>query len=147
MKLSSPTFDHNGPLSTDATCTGKGVSPTLRIQEVPTGAVSLALIMHDPDAPRGDFTHWLLWNIPPTTTEIPENAVEPTVPTGTNDYPTQTYGPACPPAGTGLHHYVFELYAVDTMLDVPAGSDRKTLQTALQGHILATTELVGTVTA
>ena len=145
MKLSSPAFQDTQPLPVDATCKGKAVSPALAIQDVPDGTVSLAIIMHDPDAPRGDFAHWLVWNIPPAITEIPEGAVVRGSSLGTNDYPDQTYGPACPPAGSGLHHYVFELYALDKLLEIPAGSDRAAVEAALQGHALAQTRLTGTV--
>jgi Raf kinase inhibitor-like YbhB/YbcL family protein len=145
MKLTSPAFAPDKQLPVDATCGGQAISPALSIGEVPVGTVSLALIMHDPDGINGDFTHWLVWNIPSNTTELPEGQSPQGAIIGTNDYAKTAYGPACPPPGSGLHHYVFELYAVDTMPDVPAGANRIALEHALQGHTLATTQLIGTV--
>src|SRR5688572_15531092 len=146
MQLTSTAFDNGSTLPTDYTCKGKGVNPPLSIHNVPAGTKSLALIMHDPDAIGGrDFLHWSVWNMLPTTSVIEENYLPAEATPGTNDYPTQSYGPACPPAGTGLHHYVFDLYALDSLLDLPAGADRASLEAAMDGHILTTAQLVGTV--
>jgi Raf kinase inhibitor-like YbhB/YbcL family protein len=147
MKLTSPAFQDNTSLSVDATCHGRAVHPTLVIADVPQNAQSLALVMHDPDGVSGDFTHWLVWNMPATTTTIPEGQLDAQALQGTNDYPTQTYGPACPPPGTGLHHYIFVLYALDSSLELPPGTNRKTLEAAIQGHVLAQAQLTGTVQA
>ena len=148
MQLNSRTFPTNANLPNDYTCKGRAVSPPLSIAGVPEGAQSLALIMHDPDAIGGrDFLHWSVWNITPDVTEIDEGHLPPGAIQGTNDYPTQTYGPACPPSGSGLHHYIFDLYALDVVLDLPAGASRQELETAISGHILGTAQLVGTVAA
>lgn len=148
MQLSSPAFQTNTALPLDYTCKGKAVSPQLTISDVPEDAHSLVLIMHDPDAVGGkDFLHWAVWNITPETTEIAENSVPPAAVQGTNDYPGQTYGPACPPAGSGLHHYTFDLYALDISLDLPNGSPREELEIAMQEHILARAQLIGTLRA
>ena len=146
MLLASPAFQHNTPLPVDYTCKGKGISPPLTISDVPAGTKSLALIMHDPDAIGGqDFLHWAVWNITPDVTEIGEGKIPVGALQGTNDYPGATYGPACPPAGSGLHRYTFELYALDVQLNLPDGTDRATLETAMKGHSIATVQLVGTV--
>ncbi len=146
MLLTSPAFQSNSTLPNDYTCKGRAVSPPLMISQVPDGARSLVLIAHDPDAIGGrDFLHWSVWNIPPSTAAIEEGALPAGATQGTNDYPTQNYGPACPPAGSGLHHYIFDLYALDTVLDLPAGASRQELESAMGGHTLATAQLVGTV--
>ena len=146
MQLTSTAFANNSTLPIDYTCKGQGISPPLTISDVPEGAASLAIIMHDPDAIGGrDFLHWAVWNIPPTTSQIAEDSVPNGGVQGTNDYPNQIYGPACPPSGSGLHHYVFDLYALDITLDLPAGANRQELEKTLQGHAIATAQLVGTV--
>jgi Raf kinase inhibitor-like YbhB/YbcL family protein len=146
MQLTSDAFQDGGTLPTDYTCKGKGISPPLTISDVPEGTASLALIMHDPDAIGGrDFLHWILWNIPPDTKTIPEGQVPAAANQGINDYPDASYGPACPPAGSGLHHYVFDLYALNTTLDLSAKATRKEVENAIAGHTLATARLVGTV--
>ena len=146
MQLTSPAFKTNGPLPVDYTCQGRGVSPPLAISGVPSGAQSLAIIMHDPDAVGGrNFLHWSVWGIAPNTTVISENSIPKGATVGTNDYPKTGYGPACPPAGTGAHHYTFDLYALDTPLLLPEGADRKTLEDTIKGHIISTAQLIGIV--
>ena len=146
MLLASPAFQHNAALPVDYTCKGKGISPPFTISDVPAGAKSLALIMHDPDAVGGrDFLHWAVWNITPDIGDIGEGKIPVGALQGTNDYPNVSYGPACPPADTGLHHYTFELYALDTPINLPDGTDRSTLEAVLKDHIIATAQLVGTV--
>lgn len=146
MQLTSAAFQNGAALPADYTCKGRGVSPPLAIADVPEGAQSLALIMHDPDAVGGrDFLHWAVWNLTPDTARIDEGRLPAGAVQGTNDYPNQVYGPACPPAGSGLHRYVFDLYALDTVLDLPAGASRQELEAAIDGHTLATAQLVGTV--
>lgn len=148
MELTSPAFTNNSPLPQDATCKGKGVNPPLQINGAPQGTQSLALVMHDPDAVGGqDFLHWLLWNITPDTTDIGQDTVPSGAAQGTNDYRRAQYGPACPPPGTGLHHYTFDLYALDAQLELPPGTERQTLEEALKPHTLATAQLIGTVQA
>lgn len=146
MQLTSPSFKHNNPLPLDCTCKGRGVNPPLTVSDVPSSTKSLALIMHDPDAVGGqDFLHWSLWGISPDTPVIAENSVPKQAIQGMNDYPNVAYGPACPPPGTGTHRYVFDLYALDTALELPEGTDRQTLEETLKGHILATAQLIGIV--
>ena len=146
MQLTSSAFVHNTQLPTDYTCKGRAVSPPLTISDAPTGTQSFALIMHDPDAVGGhDFLHWSVWNIPAGTTTIAQATLPHGSLQGTNDYPTVAYGPACPPAGTGMHHYIFDLYALDISLALPEGADRKALETAIKDHTLATAHLIGIV--
>jgi Raf kinase inhibitor-like YbhB/YbcL family protein len=148
MQLTSPAFQNNSPLPADYTCHGRGVNPPLAVTGVPGAAQSLAIIMHDPDAIGGqDFLHWAIWNIDPKTAVIAEASLPKNAHQGMNDYPKVAYGPACPPAGSGLHHYTFDLYALDAPVLLPDGADRKTLEDAIKDHVMATAQLVGIVQA
>lgn len=140
MKLSSPAFENEGVIPAEYTCDGKNISPPLIISDVPENAKSLALIMDDPDAPFGTFVHWLIWNIPPNTTNIPEGG-NISYPQGKNDFRKQGYGGPCPPFGT--HRYFFKLYALDTLLDLEEGAKKKDLLKAMSGHIIEETQLIG----
>ncbi len=139
--LSSTAFRHNELIPAQYTCDGRDVNPPLRIDHVPAGAKSLALIVDDPDAPRGTWVHWVLWNISPDTKEIGEHAVPAGAFQGTNDFRKKAYGGPCPPSGT--HRYFFKLYALDTILSLGPGADKAGLEKAMKGHILGHTELIG----
>ncbi len=141
MKLVSSAFSQNQAIPAKYTCKGKDVSPPLSFSNVPDGAASLALIVDDPDAPRGVFDHWIVWNITPDTKELKEGASVPKQ--GINGYGEQRYKGPCPPPGAA-HRYRFKLYALNILLDLPEGSTKAQLEEAMQGHILAQTELVGT---
>ena len=141
FKLSSPVFIASGDIPKIYTCDGLDVNPPLLISGVPEAAKSLALIVDDPDAPFGDFTHWILWNIAPDTAEIKENSVPPEVVEGTTDFERSGWGGPCPPSGT--HRYRFKLYALDITLDLPVSARKKELEAAMHGHILDQTVLVG----
>jgi Raf kinase inhibitor-like YbhB/YbcL family protein len=146
IQLQSSAFKDGGPIPKLYTCDGKDVSPPLSWTGVPEAAKSLALICDDPDAPRGTWTHWMTFNIPPDTRELPEGVPpEPrwgAATQGKNDFGKPGYGGPCPPRGT--HHYIFRLYALDTTLD-PASADTKDrLIQAMRDHILAEGRLVGT---
>lgn len=145
FKLASDAFIDGATIPALYTCKGKNISPPLTITNIPNGAKSLALIMHDPDAPNGDFTHWLVWNISPGVTKIAENSVPPDSVQGTTSFGGQKYGGPCPPSGT--HHYIFDLYALNTTLDLSARANRQDLQSALAGRIIAETKLTGIVSA
>ena len=119
------------------------MSPPLRIAGVPKAAKSLVLIVDDPDAPGGLFSHWLIWNINPTLTEIARGSVPSGAVEGTNDFGNRGYGAPCPPSGA--HRYFFRVLALDQKLAVKAGSKRAQLDQALRGHILAQGELMGRV--
>ncbi len=103
------------------------------------------LIVHDPDAPVGDWTHWLLWNIPPHTTDIAEGTVPTGVTEGLTDYGQANWGGPAPPSG--VHHYIFDLYALDTTLDLPTTTKHEHLDDAIQDHILEQCQLTGTFAA
>ncbi len=141
MKLNSTAFDNNQFIPAKYTCDGDNVNPPLIISAIPAETKSLVLVVDDPDAPAGDWVHWLLWNISPTTSEIVENSVPEGAVVGLTDFGENKYGGPCPPSGT--HHYQFKLYALDTMLDLPTSTRKSQLESALQGHILEQTLLIG----
>jgi Raf kinase inhibitor-like YbhB/YbcL family protein len=143
MQLTSDLFAHQSPIPDDYTCKGKDLSPSLRIADPPAGTKSLVLVLHDPDAPKGDFLHWTVWNIPPTTFLVKENSVPDSATQGMNDFGKVGYGGPCPPSGT--HRYVFELYALNTLLDLPAGASAADLQAAMESHVLEKAGLTGLV--
>ncbi len=140
MKLTSSAFANNQPIPSEYTCDGDDLSPPLSISDVPTNAKSLAFVMDDPDAPVGTWDHWVVFNIPLSTREIPKGT-EPDGIAGKNSWGRTGYGGPCPPSGT--HRYFFKLYALDTTLNLPQGSTKKDLERAMQGHIIAKAELVG----
>jgi Raf kinase inhibitor-like YbhB/YbcL family protein len=130
------------------TCDGADVSPALSWSDAPAGTQSFALIADDPDAPVGTWTHWVLWNIPATSTALPEavaSAGESAdgLRQGRNDFHRIGYGGPCPPPGKP-HRYFFKLYALDAKLDVKAGNGRSDLERAMKGHVLSQTEWMGT---
>ena len=141
FSLTSSVFQNNESIPSKYTCDAENVSPALMISGVPAGAKSLALIMHDPDAPReGGFTHWVRFNIPPQTTEISE-ATEPEGIAGAGGSGKGGYVGPCPPSGE--HRYFFYLYALNAELTLPVGATKAEVEAAMQGHILAGTELIG----
>ena len=145
MELTSQAFAPNQPIPPAYTHTGAGISPPLAIANAPAGTQSLALIMHDPDAPHGDFIHWVLWNISGSATLLPENHLPAGALQGKNDFDTIGYGPPAPPSGT--HRYVFDLYALNMQLPLPAGATADQLRMIMEDHIVGTAQLVGTVSA
>ncbi len=139
MKITSPAFANNDHIPEKFTCKGENINPQLNFLDVPSPAKSLALIMHDPDAPRpGGFTHWVVYNIPPDTAGVPENS-KPLGMEAKNDTGQSGYVGPCPP--TGMHRYYFYLYVLDKMLDNI--SDKASLEQAMKGHILEQAELIG----
>jgi len=141
LQLTSQAFTHSGMIPQEYTCDGADGSPPLTIRNVPAKSRSLALIVDDPDAPRGTWVHWVVWNIGPDTTETPANSVPRGALQGTNDFGKQSYGGPCPPSGT--HRYFFKLYALDISLTLKAGATKVQLEEAMKGHILEKTELLG----
>lgn len=146
MQLKSANFNANSPMPEKYTCQGEGISPDLSWDAPPAEARSLTLIVDDPDAPNGTFVHWVLYDLPPDVRQLPE-AIEPKPilnqggVQGKNDFGSYGYGAACPPNGT--HRYVFKLYALDMILDLPPGATKAEVLQAMQSHILAGGELVG----
>lgn len=146
LKVTSPAFEHNGMIPPKYTADGEDVSPPLAWSGVPEGTQSLALICDDPDAPMGTWVHWLMWNIPPEMTGMDENnPPDAQLLNGalqwTTDIGQTGYGGPAPPSGT--HRYFFKVYALDTMLNLPAGATKLELEKVMTGHILAKSELVG----
>lgn len=145
MELSSPAFANNTEMPATYTCKGVGASPPLTISGIPTGTQSLVLIVNDPDAPSGNFTHWAVWNISSTTTVIKENSLPAGALQGQNDAKSVGYTPPCPPSGT--HRYFFKLYALNRQLTLDAGAHAYALTANLEGHVLAKAQLIGLATA
>lgn len=148
MQLLSLSFTAGGPIPVRYTCEGENLSPEFAWKDVPGGTQSFAFIVHDPDAPRaGGFSHWVLYNIPAETVHlqpgVPEDEEVPGTGTqGTNDNGEIGYTGPCPPSG--MHHYYFRLFALDGKLRLRPGATHDELTRAMEGHILARTELVGT---
>jgi hypothetical protein len=146
--LKSTAFANGGEIPKRFACDGADLSPALAWDEVPAGALSLALIADDPDAPMGTWTHWIVWNIPAKAAALPEGApraelLDNGARQGRNDFKRLGYGGPCPPPGKP-HRYFFKLYALDTRLDVKAGAGRNELEQAMKRHILSQTEWMGT---
>jgi Raf kinase inhibitor-like YbhB/YbcL family protein len=140
MKITSSAFQEGANIPSQFTCDGAGTSPPLQIADIPSEAKSLALIVDDPDAPSGLFTHWMVWNIPPQTSAVGEGNTPKGV-QGTNDFGKSGYGGPCPPSGT--HRYYFKIFALDRELDLPFGAKRGQVDAAMKGHVVAQGELMG----
>ena len=140
MKITSSAFQEGGNIPSKFTCDGGDSSPPLQIAEIPSSAKSLALIVDDPDAPSGLFTHWVVWNISPQTNGIAEGTAPKGV-QGTSDFGKSGYGGPCPPSGT--HRYYFKVFALDRELNLPSDSKRNQLDAAIKGHVVAQGELMG----
>ena len=143
LTLSAPAFAQGKPIPATYAFAGKNISPELRIENVPANAKSLAVIVDDPDAPVGLWTHWLVWNLPATTVSIPEGKLPNEAREGKNSSGHVRYDGPAPPAGTGVHRYFFRLYALDANLSISTGSDRAALLAAMQGHIIGIAETYG----
>jgi Raf kinase inhibitor-like YbhB/YbcL family protein len=146
--LKATAFPNGGVIPKKYTCDGADLSPALSWDDAPAGTQSLALIVDDPDAPMGTWTHWLIWNIPAKATLLPEdtpkmNLLDNGARQGGNDFRRIGYGGPCPPPGKP-HRYFFKLYALDARLEVKAGAVRSELEPALQPHILAQAQWMGT---
>ena len=151
LTLTSPAFTHNGAMPARLTCDGQDLSPELRWSGLPADTKSLALIVDDPDAPdpaapRMTWVHWVLYNIPPTATSLAEAVAPGALPAGTrqglNDWGRTGYGGPCPPIGR--HRYFHKLYSLDAVLPDLGKPVKAALEQAMKGHVLASTELVGT---
>ncbi len=147
LGLTSAAFKEGGPIPSRYTCDGQDVSPPLSWTQPPAGTKSLALISDDPDAPGKTWVHWVVYNLPPSARELPEAVrAEQELPDGTRqgttDFGRIGYGGPCPPSGT--HRYFFTLYALDAALSLPPGATKQHVEAAMQGHILAHTQLIGT---
>jgi Raf kinase inhibitor-like YbhB/YbcL family protein len=141
MKITSPEFGSMEEIPTKFTCDGKGISPALDIAEVPEGAESLVLILDDPDAPRGTFVHWVVFNIDPTTEAIPEGDAPADAVEAANSAGKRGYVPPCPPSGT--HRYFFKLFALDTAVEFITADQ---LLHRVKEHVIEESELVAVYT-
>jgi len=144
IPVKSASFDASASIPAQYTCEGRDVSPPLSWAAGPAGTAGYALVMDDPDAPAGTWTHWVAWNIP--RTELAEDvARERRLPDGTcqgkNSWGKVGYGGPCPPSGQ--HRYFFRVFALDRTLELPASADEEDLRAAMRGHVLAEGELVG----
>jgi Raf kinase inhibitor-like YbhB/YbcL family protein len=144
VKLTSTAFATGQPIPKKYTCQGVDLSPKLSWSDPPAGTRSLALIVDDPDAPAGVWTHWVLWGMSPETREIPEGGPIPRgAQEGMNDFKRSGWGGPCPPPGPA-HRYSFRLYALDATLDGLSRPTRSQLLSAIEGHIVSQSELTGT---
>lgn len=146
MILSSPAFLNLGSIPTKYTCQGEGIHPPLEIHDVPEDTASLALLVDDPDAPNGTYTHWMVWNIDPTTVQIPEGEAPSGATEGMNSAGMKGWTPPCPPADTGVHHYRFLLWALKEEIQVPDTVTHGQFEEAMKDIELARAELVGMYT-
>jgi Raf kinase inhibitor-like YbhB/YbcL family protein len=140
--LQSSAFENAQAIPSRHSCEGEDLSPPLRWSNVPEGTRSLALVVDDPDAPGGVFTHWIAWGLDPGADGLGEGEAAPSE--GQNDFGTTGYRGPCPPPGHGRHRYVFRLYALDAEPELAAGAAKDELEQAIGGHVLTTAELVGT---
>ena len=151
LTIASDTFADGGEIPAQYTCQGEDISPALTWSGAPDGTKSLALIVDDPDAPdpaapRMTWVHWVLYNLPPDSIGLDENLSPDKLPAGTlqgkNDWQRTGYGGPCPPIGR--HRYFHKLYALDTVLPNLGEPDKATLENAMEGHVLAEAQIVGT---
>lgn len=146
IKIESSAFKYGEFIPVKYTCDGENVSPPLKWSGAPANTKSLALISDDPDAPIGDWVHWVMYNIPPNVFKLEEKIPADKILQngaihGLNDFRKFGYGGPCPPSG--VHRYFFKIYALDTMLDLPPGATKKQLLEAMKNHIIAQGELMG----
>jgi Raf kinase inhibitor-like YbhB/YbcL family protein len=150
MTITSPAFEQEGQVPSKYTCEGDDISPPLAWDGVPGGTKSLVLIIDDPDAPDPKapqlvWVHWVVYNMPPDTKSLPENASKAGLPQGAalgvNDFKKTNYGGPCPPVGR--HRYFHKLYALDITLDLRKAT-KPEIELAMKGHVLADAELIGT---
>ncbi len=147
LKVQSSAFTEGSSIPAKHTCDGADVSPAVSWFGVPAEAKSLALICHDPDAPAGDWVHWVLFDLPSSLTQLPEGVPKEAElkgggRQGMNDFSRIGYNGPCPPRGPA-HRYYFTLYALDKMLGLPAKATRDEVLRAAKGHVLAEAQLMG----
>ena len=153
LQITSTAFAEGQPIPQKYTCQGSDVSPPLKWTGTPANTKSLALISDDPDAPdprapKMTWVHWVLYDLPATTSELAENVAKTATlangaKQGMTDFKRVGYGGPCPPPG-GAHRYFFKLYALDTVLDLKPGATKPDLLKAMEGHVLSHGELIGT---
>ena len=141
MKITSKAFESSRSIPKKYTCRGEDVNPPLEFQEISKDAKSLVLIVDDPDASMGTWSHWIVWNIKPDIGGIDENGMPENSIAGSNDFGKNDYGGPCPPSGT--HRYFFRIYALDELLGLEPSANRTDLERAMSGHVMDYGELVG----
>lgn len=141
MKLATNAFENNERFDPKYTCDAENISPSITFFTVPVEARSLALIVEDPDSPTGNFTHWVLFNINPLINGFEENNIPDGAIEGVNDFGEPKYGGPCP--NSGVHKYVFKLYALDKKLELKRGATKQEVQEAMKGHIIEDTQIIG----
>lgn len=143
IKVTSPAFVHEGMIPARYTCDGDDAAPEVAWKNLPEKTKTLALICDDPDAPRGTWVHWVVYDIPATDTSFSAKTPDDKQPFvfGKNSWGKTAYGGPCPPSGT--HRYYFKLYALDTSLKLKPGATKEELLKAMEGHVLAQGELMG----
>jgi Raf kinase inhibitor-like YbhB/YbcL family protein len=151
MKVISSAFGANQTIPQVHTCEGADQSPPLRWEGAPAKTRTFAIICDDPDAPAGTWVHWVLFNLPAAVTQLSANVAKTEsvaawqgARQGCNDFKKIGYGGPCPPRGHGPHRYFFKVFALDAPLELAAGATKRQLEQAMEGHILARSELVGT---
>ncbi len=147
LAISTTSFQNGGDIPRKFTCDGADVSPELSWTGAPTSTQSFALVADDPDAPVGTWTHWVLFDLPATTKDLPEGVSKiDELPTGgrqgRNDFRKIGYGGPCPPPGKP-HRYFFKLYALDGKLNLKPGASKQEVEQAMQGHVVAQAEWMG----
>ena len=144
VELKSSAFSNNEEIPSKYTCDGEDITPPLEISNVPDGAKSLVLIMDDPDAKKvagKTWVHWVVWDIPPDIDSIEENTSLAGALHGVNDFGKNEYGGPCPPSG--IHRYIFKLYALDNFLNLSKSSTKQDVESAMKGHITGEAKLTG----
>lgn len=146
FSISTSSFQANSDIPARFTCSGDNLSPALAWTDPPSGTQSLALIVDDPDAPGGVFTHWVLYDLAASARQLPEGVQKKADPEGgrqgTSGFDEVGYGGPCPPPGH-VHRYYFRLYALDRKLDLPPGASKSVVEKAMKGHVLAQAEVMG----
>lgn len=144
FSLQSPSFASGETIPEKYTCDGTNMRPPIVMNGVPDGTMSLAIVMYDPDAPGGSFVHWLAWNIPPETKELPEGNLSGIIKEGKTSFGSVGYMGPCPPSGT--HRYVWRLYALRNVLALDREASRDDLETAMNTHVISQAEFMGRYT-
>jgi Raf kinase inhibitor-like YbhB/YbcL family protein len=142
LKISSPAFQNNEYIPKKYSCQGEDLNPPLIFENIPQNAKSLALIVDDPDAPMGNWDHWIVFNISPQTKDIKEGEIPKGSLQGINDFGKLDYGGPCPPPGRP-HRYFFKLFTLDIVLNLKQGIRKNVLEKAMEGHILGQAQLIG----
>jgi Raf kinase inhibitor-like YbhB/YbcL family protein len=148
MEIRSPAFFIGNTIPYKYTCDGENISPPLQWESPPQGTNSFALILDDPDAPDGTFTHWVVYNLPADSRELPEGVAKHPklhkgIMQGKNSFGDVGFGGPCPPKKDGAHRYFFKILALDQLLDLPPGASKEQVMAAMEGHVLDAAEVMG----